>query len=40
MTVLIENTNVKKYFAKKDNHLFLNEIYWLRKFENYNFFQE
>lgn len=38
MTVLIENTNVKKYFAKKDNHLFLNEIYWLRKFENYKFF--
>ena len=38
MTVLIQNTSVKKYFTKKDNHLFLNEIYWLRKFENYKFF--
>ncbi|MDC0859215.1 hypothetical protein OAP45_00080 [Candidatus Pelagibacter sp.] len=38
MTVLIKNKIVKKYFASKDSHLFLNEIYWLNKLSKYKFF--
>jgi len=38
MTVSIKNSVVEKCFAKKDTNLFLNEIYWLKKLENYKFF--
>ena len=38
MTVSIKNSVVEKCFAKRDTNLFLNEIYWLKKLENYKFF--
>ena len=28
---------IKKYFSSNNSSLFFNEIYWLKKFENYEF---
>ena len=37
MTVLKSKNIVKKYFLPKNSHLFLNEIYWLKKLKNHKF---
>ena len=37
MSVSILKTEVKKFFLSKNESLFLNEIYWLKKLEKYNF---
>ncbi len=37
MTTFISKNIVKKYFLSKNSHLFLNEIYWLKKLKNYKF---
>ena len=37
MTVQIKKNIVKKYFLSRDSSLFYNELYWLKKFEKYDF---